>query len=62
MIPGLSSNSNSFLVDVEEGDDPLELALDSSVLTRIHCNDRVTPGVLAVRERLRPKILLIKAD
>jgi hypothetical protein len=62
MIPGLSNNSNSFLVDVEEGDDPEELALDSSVLTRIHWSDRVTPGVLAVRARLRPRILLISAD
>ena len=62
MIPGLSSNSNSFLVDVDEGDEPLELALDSSVLTRIHCSDLVTPGVLAVRARLRPRILLINAD
>ena len=50
--------------DVGDADDfPLAYAfLESSVRTRIHCSDRVTPGVLAVLARLRPRILLISAD
>lgn len=42
---------------------PLAYAfLESSVRTRIHCNERVTPGVLAVLARFLPRILLIRAD
>mmetsp|Transcript_22032 Transcript_22032/g.46466 ORF Transcript_22032/g.46466 Transcript_22032/m.46466 type:complete len:224 (-) Transcript_22032:797-1468(-) len=67
MIPGLSRSSNPFLRMLLA---PLLLRLPLpeaeveylSVATRIHWRERVTPGVLAVRARLRPRRRLMSAD
>lgn len=58
MIPGLSRSSNSFLffLEVEEED------TEDVDRTRIHCSDRVTPGVLELRARFLPRMRLINAD
>ena len=70
MIPGLSNSSNPFFrvlllplllrvlrLPAPEADEEY-----FSVATRIHCSERVTPGVLAVRARFLPKRRLIRAD
>jgi hypothetical protein len=49
-------------MELEEGEAPDDDVLESSARTLIHCKDLVTPGVLAVRALLRPRILLIRAD
>ena len=61
MIPGLSKSSNPLLLLLipEDPDADTEFL---SVATRIHWRDRVTPGVLAVLARLRPRSRLIRAD
>ena len=65
MIPGLSSNSNPFFLSLPPR--PPLPAPDAEVeylsaATRIHWSDRVMPGVLAVRARLRPSRRLMRAD
>mmetsp|Transcript_4371 Transcript_4371/g.9797 ORF Transcript_4371/g.9797 Transcript_4371/m.9797 type:complete len:229 (-) Transcript_4371:621-1307(-) len=67
MIPGLSSNSNPLFrvllllrLPAPLPEPVAEVVL--SVATRIHWRERVTPGVLAVRARLRPRRRLMSAD
>ena len=64
-MPGLSSNSNPFFREFTPrllvAPEP-EAEVTLSVATRIHCRERVIPGVLAVRARLRPKRRLMSAD
>mmetsp|Transcript_27412 Transcript_27412/g.49434 ORF Transcript_27412/g.49434 Transcript_27412/m.49434 type:complete len:245 (+) Transcript_27412:1949-2683(+) len=69
MIPGLSSSSNPFfrvLLALLPPRLPLapevEAEFSLSVATRIHWRERVIPGVLAVRARLRPRRRLMSAD
>mmetsp|Transcript_1838 Transcript_1838/g.4032 ORF Transcript_1838/g.4032 Transcript_1838/m.4032 type:complete len:249 (-) Transcript_1838:647-1393(-) len=67
MIPGLSSSSNPFFLVLllrlpPPLPDPEADVEYLSVATRIHWSERVMPGVLAVRARLRPRRRLMSAD